>query len=65
MQDDTATVSRAVMTGAASAIPGFSAALAAELGMPVEDGVVPGAPDGVDPGRLTVAAGLALDEALA
>ena len=65
MQDDTATVSRAVMTGAANAIPGFGAALAVELGMPVEQGAVPGAPDGVDAGRLTVAAGLALDEALA
>jgi type IV pilus assembly protein PilM len=65
MQDDTATVSRAVMTGAASAIPGFAAALAAELGMPVEEGTVPGAPDGVDAGRLTVAAGLAVEEALA
>jgi type IV pilus assembly protein PilM len=65
MQDDTATVSRAVLTGAASAVPGFGAALAADLGMPVEEGAVPGAPDGVDAGRLTVAAGLAVEEALA
>jgi hypothetical protein len=31
--------------------------------MPVEHGVVDGAPDGLEPGRVTVAAGLALQEA--
>jgi type IV pilus assembly protein PilM len=63
MQEDAATVSRAVMTGPASAIPGFDLALASELGIPVEQGLVDGAPAGVDAGRITVAAGLALTEA--
>ena len=63
MQEDAGTVSRAVMTGPASAIPGFDVALASELGIPVEQGLVDGAPAGVDAGRVTVAAGLALLEA--
>jgi type IV pilus assembly protein PilM len=63
MQDDATSVSRAVMTGPATAIPGFATALASELGMPVEEGAVDGAPAGLDSGRLTVAAGLALEEA--
>jgi type IV pilus assembly protein PilM len=63
MQDESATVSRAVMTGPATGIPGFATAMASELGMPVEEGVVDGAPAGVDAGRVTVAAGLALTEA--
>jgi type IV pilus assembly protein PilM len=63
MQEDAGTVSRAVMTGAASAIPGFDVALASELGIPVEQGLVDGAPAGVNAGRVTVAAGLALMEA--
>ena len=63
MQEDAGTVSRAVMTGPASAIPGFDVALASELGLPVEQGLVDGAPAGLDAGRVTVAAGLALTEA--
>ncbi|HKE81129.1 MAG TPA: hypothetical protein VKB54_17560, partial [Solirubrobacteraceae bacterium] len=63
MQDDTTSVSRAVLTGPASAIPGFATALASELGMPVEQGTVDGTPPGVDAARVTVAAGLALEEA--
>ena len=63
MQEDAGTVSRAVMTGPASAIPGFDVALASELGIPVEQGLVDGAPAGIDAGRVTVAAGLALVEA--
>jgi type IV pilus assembly protein PilM len=63
MQEDAGTVSRAVMTGPASAIPGFDVALASELGIPVEQGLVDGAPSGMDAGRVTVAAGLALMEA--
>ena len=46
----------------ASAIPGFATALASDLGMPVEQGSVDGTPPGVDPARVTVAAGLALEE---
>jgi type IV pilus assembly protein PilM len=63
MQDDATSVSRAVMTGPATGIPGFADALASELGMPVEAGAVDGAPAGLDAGRVTVAAGLALTEA--
>jgi type IV pilus assembly protein PilM len=63
MHDEAGSVSRAVMTGPATGIPGFAAALCSELGMPVEHGVVDGAPSGLAPGRVTVAAGLALEEA--
>jgi type IV pilus assembly protein PilM len=65
MQDGAATVSRAVLTGPATAIPGFATALASELGMPVEEGAVDGAPDDLEPGRTTVAAGLAVAEVAA
>jgi type IV pilus assembly protein PilM len=61
MQDETASVSTAVLTGPAAAIPGFANALSSELGMPVEEGVVD-APAGLEPGLLTVAAGLAVAE---
>jgi type IV pilus assembly protein PilM len=63
MQDETAGVTRAIVTGPATAIPGFAAALASELGMPVEEGAVDGAPDNLEAGRATVAAGLAITEA--
>src|SRR3954471_11125023 len=56
-------VQRAVLTGAAATVPGFDDALAAELGLPVESGLVDGTPDGLDPYLLTVAAGLAVEEA--
>ena len=56
-------VQRAVLTGAAATVPGFDDALAAELGLPVEAGVVDGTPDGLDPNLLTIAAGLAVEEA--
>lgn len=56
-------VQRAVLTGAAASIPGFDDALAAELGLPVEAGLVEGAPEGLDPHLLTIAAGLAVEEA--
>jgi type IV pilus assembly protein PilM len=63
MNDDAASVTRAVMTGPATGIPGFDVALASELGMPVEQGTVDGAPAGLEAGRVTVAAGLAVEEA--
>jgi type IV pilus assembly protein PilM len=63
MQDHSAHVTRAVITGPATAIPGLASALAAELSMPVEEGVVDGAPAELDAGRITVAAGLAITEA--
>jgi len=56
-------VQRAVLTGAAAAVPGFDDALAAELGLAVENAAVAGAPDGLDGHLLTVAAGLAVEEA--
>jgi type IV pilus assembly protein PilM len=58
-------VARAVLTGPAAAIAGFVPALAAELGLPVEAGVVAGAPAGLEAERLSVAAGLAVEEGIA
>jgi type IV pilus assembly protein PilM len=63
-QGGNAVVERAVVSGPASAIPGFGAALSSELGLPVTTGAVDGAPAGFDAGRVTVAAGLAIEEAL-
>jgi type IV pilus assembly protein PilM len=56
-------VQRAVLTGAAATVPGFDDALGAELGLPVECGVLDGTPEGLDPHLLTIAAGLAVEEA--
>ncbi|HEY2636023.1 MAG TPA: hypothetical protein VGI54_01430, partial [Solirubrobacteraceae bacterium] len=68
MQEGAVAVERAVLTGPAVGIPGFAEALSAEVGLPVETGVVAAAdtvsPD-VEPGRLVVAAGLAVEEVAA
>jgi type IV pilus assembly protein PilM len=64
-QGGSGVVERAVLTGPASAIPGFELALSAELGLPVTIGGVDGAPAGLHAGRLAVAAGLAIEEAVA
>ncbi len=60
-------VQRAVLVGAAAALPGFAAALSTQLGLPVEPAAVaeahPGAGGAVSPFRLTVAAGLGAAEA--
>jgi type IV pilus assembly protein PilM len=56
-------VQRAVLTGAAAVVPGFADALSVELGMPVTTGVVAGTPGDVELPVLTVAAGLAVEEA--
>ncbi|MDX6658084.1 MAG: type pilus assembly protein PilM [Solirubrobacteraceae bacterium] len=61
-QEAQAHVGRVVLTGSALAIPGFAEALGAELGLPVESGSLDGAPAGIEPGRLSVAAGLAIAE---
>jgi type IV pilus assembly protein PilM len=61
-QDAQPHVGRVVLTGAALSIPGFAYALSSELGMPVEAVTVDGAPDHINPGRLSVAAGLAVAE---
>jgi type IV pilus assembly protein PilM len=59
-----ADVERAVLTGAAVAVPGFAEALATELGMPVQTGSVSAGKnlsgDG-DLAAMTVAAGLAVE----
>jgi type IV pilus assembly protein PilM len=55
-------VERAVLTGPAAVISGFADALSAELGLPVETRAPAGAPPGIEPERLTVAAGLAVEE---
>lgn len=66
MQEQAVPVSRAVLTGPAAAIPGFAGALAAEIGMPVAEGGVRAAHEGalgsVHAARMTVAAGLAVEE---
>jgi type IV pilus assembly protein PilM len=62
MQESAETVERAVLTGPAVAIPGFAEELASQLHLPVESAVVATEAEGADAGRLTVAAGLALDD---
>jgi len=57
-------VARCILTGPAAAIPGFSAAFGVDLGLPVHDGVVAGAPLGLD-AQFAIAAGLARPEAVA
>jgi type IV pilus assembly protein PilM len=66
MQAGASGVERAILTGAAAAIPGFSDQLGDELGRPVSVGAVlegrPGGFGGIDAGRLAVAAGLTVSE---
>lgn len=60
---------RMVLTGPAVAIAGFADEVAAQVGLPLELGLVdeasPGGFGGVDPGRLAVAAGLTVSEVAA
>ena len=69
LQPGAAEVERAVLTGPAVSIPGFSDQLAEQIGLPLERGMVtearPGALGGIDPGRLVVAAGLTVEEVAA
>ncbi|MCU0312618.1 MAG: type IV pilus assembly protein PilM [Solirubrobacteraceae bacterium] len=58
MQSDGAQVASAVLTGPAVAIPGFAAAVGAEIGLPVAHGSVDGTIDGLRSEALTIAAGL-------
>jgi type IV pilus assembly protein PilM len=60
MRGDEGAVARAVLMGPATAVPGFAAALASELTLPVELGVLDGAPGALASGSLTIAAGLAI-----
>jgi type IV pilus assembly protein PilM len=62
MQESAETVERAVLTGPAVAIPGFVDELSKQLRLPVDAGVVASEAEGADSSRLTVAAGLALDD---
>jgi type IV pilus assembly protein PilM len=68
-QPGAAEVERAVLTGPAVAIPGFSDQLGEEIELPLESGVVsearPGALGSLDAGSLVVAAGLAIEEVVA
>jgi type IV pilus assembly protein PilM len=59
-----AAVQRVVLTGPAAAISGFAEMLGERLGLPVE-AVAVDAPGALAPERLTVAAGLAVEEASA
>ena len=65
-QEAAVSVDEAVLTGAAVGVPGFTDQLGSDLGMPVTAGIVaeaePGAVPLEDAGRLTVAAGLAVEE---
>jgi type IV pilus assembly protein PilM len=65
MQDAGTAVDRAVLTGPAVSIPGFADAIGREIGVAVSRGVASGAVEGVEPGRLVVAAGLAVEGAQA
>lgn len=56
-------VRRAVLTGAAMAVPGFAEALSAELGIPVNLGVIDGSQAQDELATVTIAAGLAVEEA--
>lgn len=66
MQDGTGTVERAIVTGPAIAIEGFTDRLAELAGLPAEAGAIeearPGAFGGNEPGRFAVAAGLTIEE---
>ena len=66
MQDGAEHVERALMTGPAVAIPGFAERVSDLLKLPVDPAVVGIDPEaeGVDAGRLTVAAGLAVEDRL-
>jgi type IV pilus assembly protein PilM len=62
MSGATSPITSAVLTGAAMDVPGFAAVLQSEMNMPVEARGVDGGPKEMQPGRLTVAAGLAVTE---
>jgi type IV pilus assembly protein PilM len=66
MQEGAVTVERAVLTGPAIAVPGFSEQLGGSLSLPLEVRVVeegrPGGLGGAQAGHLSVAAGLTVEE---
>jgi type IV pilus assembly protein PilM len=60
-QESAETVADGVLTGPAVDIPGFAEALSAQLKLPIAAAVVAAGEDVADLGRLTVAAGLAVE----
>jgi type IV pilus assembly protein PilM len=63
MQEGAETVERALLTGPVLAIPGFADKLSEQLKLPVEPAfVVVDGDEGVDPARMAVAAGLAVED---
>jgi type IV pilus assembly protein PilM len=62
MQESAEPVEAGVLTGPAVSIPGFVEALSEQLRLPLESAVVGSDDDAADLGRLTVAAGLAVDD---
>jgi type IV pilus assembly protein PilM len=65
MQEGAEHVERGLLTGPAVAIPGFAERLSEQLKLPVEPAIVGvdgGEESELDPGRLTVAAGLAIED---
>jgi type IV pilus assembly protein PilM len=62
MQESAEHVETGVLTGPAVAIPGFVEALSSQLRLPIEAAVVSAQDEDADLGRLTVAAGLAVDD---
>jgi type IV pilus assembly protein PilM len=62
MQDSAEQVEQGVLTGPAVAIPGFVEALSDQLRLPLTPAVVATEDEEADLGRLTVAAGLAVDD---
>lgn len=63
MQESAENVEQGVLAGPATAIAGFAEALSAELKLPVAPAVVASRAEDADAGRLTVAAGLAVEAA--
>jgi type IV pilus assembly protein PilM len=62
MQESAEQVERGVLTGPAVAIPGFVESLSEQLRLPLEPAVVASQDEDADLGRLTVAAGLAVED---
>jgi type IV pilus assembly protein PilM len=62
MQESAEQVEQGVLTGPAVAIPGFVEALSEQLRLPLTSAVVESQDSGADLGRLTVAAGLAVED---
>jgi type IV pilus assembly protein PilM len=62
MQESAEQVETGVLTGPAVAIPGFVESLSESLRLPLEPAVVASQDEAADLGRLTVAAGLAVEQ---